>query len=329
MKILAIVSLGKGVGSGHYGRTIKLINHLKEKKSKILFILNKKEKFKKLDNNFKFDFENFKNEGSVLKKILDFDPDLIILDSYILSYSLNKKIYKINENIISIDDNLNKRHICKYYINYNFIDKNLKEKIFQKVYSKKKFIGPKYFFSSNLNLIGKKFKRGQVLIFLGSTNENKILEKVLSIFNNKKFNKLNFKIILGSYCKVNIKSLKIKNFKIYKTLPQKKYLNILSNSEFFITSGGVSVWEGLIFKKKMIVISTANNQLNNLKNLKEEKIINYVGKSKNFNHNKNKKKIFNFFSKRNSNIMLKDMNKFKIGKKFKELIFIIKKNYET
>ena len=329
MKILALISLGIGIGSGHFSRTLKLINQLKDKKNKVLFIFNKKEEFKNIDKNFKFDFTNFHNESLILNKISKFSPDLIILDSYIISYNLNKEIYKINKNIISIDDNLNKKHICKYYINYNFKDKKFKSKLNQKIYSKNNFIGPKYFFSDYSSLIQKKIKKKQILVFLGSTNENNILSKILPICQDKKLSNFKFKIISGQFNDKKFKNYEIKNLKIYKSLPQKKYLNLLSNSEFYITSGGVSAWEGLAFKKKMLVISTASNQLNNLRHLKENKLINYIGTSKNFNYKKNKKKIINFFFNKNSNLLIKNMNKFKVAQKFKHLVYVIKRNYEV
>jgi spore coat polysaccharide biosynthesis predicted glycosyltransferase SpsG len=328
MKILAIISLGIGVGSGHFSRTLKLINELKKRDNKVLFIFNKKEKFENLDKNFKFDFTNFRNKNIILDKISEFNPNLIILDSYIISYDLNKKIYELNKNIISIDDNLSKKHICKYYINYNFVDKKLKMKFSQKIHSKNNFIGPKYFFSDHFNSKNKKSKKNQVLIFLGSTNENNILGKILPIFRDKSFDNFEFKIISGRFNNKKLKNLGIKKLKIYRSLPQKEYLNLLSNSEFYVTSGGVSAWEGLVFKKKMLVISTANNQLNNLRHLKENKLINYIGASKNFNYKKNKKNIIDFFFKKTSNSLIRNMNKFKIAKKFKHMTNVIKRNYE-
>lgn len=328
MKILALISLGIGVGSGHLSRSLKLIDQLKGKNKKdVLFILNKKVYFK--DKNYQFDFANFKKENLILKKILRFKPNLIIIDSYILSYKLNKKIYNLNKNIISIDDNLKKKHICKYYINYNFLSKNLQKTIGKKVISENNFIGPKYFFSNNQNSGNFKNNKKKVLVFLGSTNEDNILRKVLPIFENKKFDNFNFKIISGKFNNKKFKKFKIKNYKVYKSLSQKKYLEILSKSEFYITSGGVSVWEGLAFKKKMLVISTANNQLKNLNHLKENKLINYIGSSKKFTYKKNIRKIDDFFFKNDLNLLIKNINKFKIAQKFKYFINMVRKNYET
>ena len=51
MKILAIISHGKKIGSGHFGRTLKFISKFDYKKNEILFILNKKYKFKRLKKN--------------------------------------------------------------------------------------------------------------------------------------------------------------------------------------------------------------------------------------------------------------------------------------
>lgn len=324
MKILAIVSLGEKIGSGHFGRTLKLIEEINEKKNKTLFILNKKHKINITKNHFNYYFTNFNSQKKIINLISKFNPTLIILDSYILPYSLKKKIYRINKNILVIDDNLEKKHICKYYVNYNLLNAKLSKKIKQNVKSKKNFIGPSYFFlkkSENKNI---KIKKKQVLIFLGSTNENNILEKTLSILKKKEFIKFSFKVILGNFSKTKTKNKtkKYNNFEFFKTMSHKKYLRTLAKSNYFISSGGVSVWEGLSLKKKLMVILTAKNQTNNVKNLKKSKIINYIGNAKNFEY-KNKQKLFyKYFFKNVQN----NLNKIKIGDKFKYLITELKKN---
>ena len=326
MKILAVISLGFGIGSGHLSRTLKLISQFKKKN--VLFIFNQKEKIRGLKKNFNIFSTNFENKKKILNKISNFKPDLIILDSYVISYDLNQEIYKLNKNIISIDDNLNKKHICKYYINYNFIDKKFKKRLSQNIDAKKKFIGPKYFFANHLNSIIKKPIKNNVLIFLGSTNENNILGKILPFFKDVRFYNFKFEIILGRFNDKKYKNLKIKNLKIYKSLPHEKYLTLLSKCDFFISSGGVSVWEGLSLKKKMLVISTADNQLNNLKHLKKNKLIKYVGSSKKFNVSY-KEKITNFFFNKSSDMLVKNIDKFEIAKKFKFMINVIKRDNEV
>ena len=286
MKILAIISHGKKIGSGHFGRALKFISKFNYKENEILFIFNKKYICKKLKKKYKFDYCNFSSQKLILKKISKFNPDLILIDSYILTYDLKKKIYRLNNNILVIDDNVNQKHICKYYLNYNFFDNALKRKLKQNIKSEKNFIGPKYFFFDNSSLKKVKKINNQVLIFLGSTNENSILEKTVSIIKNKIFRKLRFYIILGNFSKPKIKKSS-NNLKFFRTLSQKKYLGIMAKSKYFITSGGVSTWEGLSLKKNMLIVSTADNQVNNLNNLQRYKVINYVGKSKHFDFKSN------------------------------------------
>ena len=53
----------------------------------------------------------------------------------------------------------------------------------------------------------------------------------------------------------------------------------MAKSKYFITSGVCQLGRAQ-FKKNMLIISTADNQVNNLDNLQRYKVINYVGKSK-------------------------------------------------
>jgi hypothetical protein len=78
----------------------------------------------------------------------------------------------------------------------------------------------------------------------------------------------------------------------------------------------------------MLVISTADNQLNNLKHLKKNKLIKYVGSSKKFNVSY-KEKIANFFFNKSSDMLVKNIDKFEIAKKFKFMINVIKRDNEV
>lgn len=327
MNILAIISLGNKIGSGHYGRTLNLVERLKDKNSNILFLFNRKYNFKKDNIKTNFDFCNFNHKKSLISKISEFNPNLIILDSYILNYKTKKKIYEINKNVLTIDDNLNQKHICKYYLNYNIFDKRLKKKLRLNVKSKKNFLGPQFFLSGKYFHKKTKINSKQVLIFLGSTNEDGILEKTLDLLNDKIFHQFKFTVILSKFRKIKINK-GLLNFKFYKNMAQKNYLKLLSKSTYFITSGGVSSWDGLTLKKKLLVFATANNQLNSIKNLKKLKVLNYMGKSRNFNHKKNKVKLINYLIKSKSKIYTNNINKLNIGKKLKYLISYLKKNDE-
>ena len=69
MNIAVIVSAGKNIGSGHFGRTLNLVKFLNKKIDvKINFITNTKSNNKIIyENNFKSDIVNFRDNKRIFK----------------------------------------------------------------------------------------------------------------------------------------------------------------------------------------------------------------------------------------------------------------------
>jgi len=79
----------------------------------------------------------------------------------------------------------------------------------------------------------------------------------------------------------------------------RKVLKLIINSDLAIGSGGINLLERLFLGLPSIVITTADNQLNAVKNYNKNKKILYFGHSNNFEIQNNKTKIDNIFKDKN------------------------------
>ncbi len=320
MKLVSIVSSGKKVGSGHLGRTLKLVDYFKNQNKKLenIFITNnndaKSTLVKKKIKHYKIDF----GKGSkLLTKLEQIKPFFIIIDTYMLKDEIKKKIYENFKNILVIDDDLKNKHFCKYYLNYNLLKKEHLKKLKTKIVAEKYLIGHN-FFPGNLISSHKKNKN-RVIIFFGSTDSFKITEKTLEIISDKVFSNFKFFIIIGKHFKINKKKYSSDNFKFMSTMNGIKFGNLLKKSKYAIGAGGVSLMERISYKLINLVVITADNQLFGTNLLKEKKIIKYAGKANNINFKKYKKVLLNFFLSKNNKEIEDGLNKIKFKNGLKNI----------
>ena len=321
MNLVSIVSSGRNIGLGHLGRTIKLNQYFRYRKKKInsYFITNNNDAKEQI---IKFNFNHinidFRNDAKILDQLEKIRPKLIILDTYLLKNKIKRKIFKKYKEVLVIDDGYEKKHFCKYYLNYNFIDKKNLKKIKSKIKAKKYLIGYK-FFPTNIKRISHKKKRN-VLIFFGSTDKFKIMQKTLKIISNNIFKNFIFYIIIGKYIKIKTKKYPNKNFKFFKTLSNEKFQNLLSKMEFAVGAGGVSLLERIFYKITNLVITTAKNQYFGTNLLEKGEFINLAGKADKISYVRYKKELINFFFNPQKNIVIKKkLKKIRFNNGLKEI----------
>ena len=311
MTVLSLISSGKKNGSGHVGRTLPLINFIKKKwNKKKCTILSNSSDFKVQIEREKIGFEkvNFNNTRLLLKKIENLNPSFIILDSYELKYTLRKQLYKKYKNIFVIDDHPKRKQFCKYYLNYNFFSSVDLKKIKRKISAKKYLLGHKYFLS-NFQKKGIT-QKNNVLIFFGSTDNDKIMPKILKILKRRKFLKFKFYIIVGKYFIIDKKKFKKnKNFIFKETLSKSNYFDLLKKMQFAIGAGGVSMIERILFKIINLIFVTADNQKFGVKLANKKKLIRYAGNSSSIKLNKINEHLENFFYKKTHNKLKNNLKK--------------------
>lgn len=326
MNIVSIVSYDKNSGSGHLGRTIELSEFIKKKikKSRSTFITNSRDaKYKLSKKKIKHINLDFEREKQILKKLKQIKPHIIILDTYILTTNIKKKIYKKFKNILVIDDDFKKKHFCNFYLNYNFLDKENIKHLKSKIRAKKFLIGYSFF---PTNIITPRFKKkNKVLIFFGSTDQFNIMEKTLKIISDRKFRNFQFNIIIGKYFRINRNKYPNKNFKFLNTLEKSDFKKLLANTKYAIGAGGVSLMERILYKITNLVVITANNQTFGANLLKQKKIIKYVGKADKIKFLKYKSEINRFFfDKKNNEEINKKLKKIKFNNGLRKIYNQIK-----
>ena len=263
--------------SGHLVRCQRLAQ-IFQKKYEVIFLVNKFKgnfnfiikKFKKiyLDHNNEKNL-NSKNDSRKTIKILKRynGKKILFVDNYNLNFTWHKKVRKHVDKLVCINDYL-KKNYCDYLINETYYSENVSQKCLKK--NTKILSGPKYALIKKYK--AKKSKKNGIFVFLGSVDEKNITIKLLQIL--KKIINKNIYIVIGKKNKNRNKILKIQNKKFFKI---SKFTNLnlyLNKCDTAIVGGGSIVWETLYNKLNTIVILTAKNQLQNIKNLKKDKIVN-------------------------------------------------------
>ena len=342
MRIAFVFKYSKNIGGGHFWRCFNFAQKLKSTTNQIFFISNLKKSstyYKLLKKqNFQYLYLPQINDSQFLnnlKKIIKaYHIPYIICDIYNLKASTEKKILKLSRKLVIIDDRVNKSHSCDLLINNNFLENKTKKKIF--AINKK----PELAIGHNYNILGPKIKNpkktinkiNKIFVFFGSadfTNETLKILKIVKFFKNLKFN-----LVIGDLNKNYNKICKIaknfKNVKIYYALKNNDLIKLMVSSDLAIGAGGINLIERIYYNIPSIVISIANNQINNINFLKNKGAIIYLGKSEKVTENNIKlkimkiienKKAFNFLRKRIKRISLslRDNNKLikKLNKVFR------------
>lgn len=326
MKVLAIVSAGINTGSGHLFRTLSFINNLDIKTKNISLIIDTKN-FNSVLQKKKINFLNLQitEREKIIRFIIIKKPDLIILDSYKINYKFELNLKRNFNNTLLIDDNADRKHSVNFYLNLNWTSARLKEKIKKNITAKQFFLGPEYINNTILNQKITK-KKNDVLIFFGSTNQHNILKKTINVISKSKFDKYNFKIIIGKFEKINKKNLFKKNIKFFNYLSEKKFHKMLGKFTLAIGAGGVSLTDRLKHKIINLVIITANNQTNNVYQLKKLNLVDFAGLAKNISKKQLYLKINNFlYNYENQNYIYSNLKMIKFGTKNSNLLKILKK----
>lgn len=283
------------VGTGHLYRCINIANHLSKKfridKKNIIFICKTKNEFflsKKLLYPYKFTIQSISNsikENSIqeAKIIAKWNASLIILD----------RISKTNYNFFKIlKTKFNKAIIFE---DKSEIRKKFDLSINSLVYPKSNFkykntkIGFKYML---LPISSKKIvtlqKKNYIFLSFGGYDHNNLCTKVIKSLNKIK-RKLT--IFVPKTDKSKLKIIELKHKIIFYS--RSEYINFFKKCDIAIISGGLTLFDGIYLKKKIICIPQYRHQLINAARIKAKYPINILKKSKrNFNQ-----EIINLISK--------------------------------
>ena len=262
----------KNISFGHFFRSFEISKILKKLGYKVYFHINQNKFSKKFLKQKKFFL--FKD----LKQILSLK---------------DKKDYKIIVDLFKIERRFLKS-LKNFYSLIVFDDfqkiKNLKS---AKILNFNKYKSIKYFRILNIKKVRNANKNYLAINTGGSDlgrNHSKLIKKILK-------EKLNENIKIFFYVGPGIKKYKIykKNIKnIFFIRDNNLFNNKAFKSKFIVSSGGISMFEYLFFKKKIFAIPTGDYEKLNIKNLIKKKYLLKFNFLKSFEDNfKLSKKIKN------------------------------------
>lgn len=275
------------IGSGHIYRCLIIAKFLKTKLSldskQIVFIVKTKGKYSK--------------SLTILKR---HKFKIIKIKSTIKDYSIEeaKKFNKLKANMIIID---RLGRVKKNF--YNLIKDNFKKKIIiddssierrlfdlslnpliQNVPAfKGEKVGYNYSILDIFKKINSKVKKDDknLFLFFGGYDNKNLTQKVINSLEIIKI-KLNIYLPLAYKQAIKIKKKK-HNFIFFEP---EKYFNELNKSNIAIISGGITLFDSILNKKKIICIPQYKHQELNVKKILKTKAINYLSsKNKNFDVN--------------------------------------------
>ena len=258
-KDIVFLDFHSNSGLGHLNRCKYLIKYLNLRS--VIFISEKKIYGK-----------GIKSINKTFNKFLDINKErfnIAIVDSYNITFEQEKRIKKISNKVITIDDLARRNFCCDVLINYNpeINHHKYNSKITQNT---KLLLGINYNFILNFKKIKKKINNKiNVLVYFGTKNRSDFLKtKILDkLIKNKKY--INKVTILSQY-KFNHKHFNI-NFKYTKN--NNILLKEIKNSDVCILSSGIIIYEALSYKKIIFSQAISNNQLPHYRYLLKNKLI--------------------------------------------------------
>ena len=275
------------IGSGHVYRSLIIAKFLKKKLSlnskQIAFVVKIKGKFSKnlsILRKSKFQIIKIKStikdysieEGKELKKL---KANMIIID----------RLGKVRKNFYdSIKDSFKKKIIIDdSSIQRKLFDLSLNPLIQKVPIFQGAKIGYQYLILDIFKKTNPQFKKNNknIFLFFGGFDNKNLSQKVI---NSLELIKIKLNIFLPLAYKRVLKIKKNKhNFIFFR---QEKYFNELKKSNISIISGGITLFDSILYKKKIICIPQYKHQELNAKKIFKTGAINYLNsKNKNFDAN--------------------------------------------
>ncbi len=266
------------VGTGHLIRCLNLAKHLsiryKIKQKNIIFIC-------KTENEFYLSKELLAGKKFSLKKINYLIKDNSIEEAkFISKYPANllviDRVSDTNLNFYNLIKNIFKKKIIfedksKYR---NKFDLSINSLTFKKSFyqSKKEKIGFKYMLLPITSKKENPFNRkNNIFLSFGGYDHNNLCMKILKILPQIK---KDLQIFIPKVYKLNKFDKSIKhNLKIYK---KNEYLKYFKQCNIAIISGGLTLFEAIYLKKKIICVPQYRHQLINAKKMKKYYPINII-----------------------------------------------------
>ena len=274
MKVIFRCDSSFKIGHGHLIRCLNLAKRLDLETTFICRTLPENVNSKVLDYQFKL--VEISPSESDLELIKEYQPELLIADSYDLDINWERSVRNYCKKLVIIDD-LKRKHDCDAVIDQNFRSN------YDDIYDTKTlFLGPKYTLinKSFLNIKHNPVDPKRVIIFFGGSDPAGITLKLVELLSRSGQFEYNLDIIAGK------SNSNLGDLQKITDLNQSMRLHIdidympelMCKASVFVGAGGSTTWERAIIGLPSIVVSIADNQEEISRDLNEAGIIKYLGR---------------------------------------------------
>lgn len=276
-------NLGKKIGIGNYMRVSRLAAIL-EKKGHVctIFIDKHLKNFNFVKNQkikFLYNNQNYISEENDANTFISqtHSPGVVILDDYRFQRTWQKKVRFYHKKLVVIDDFLNRSHACDVLVNSkpNFLNKKFEDSFKKKNKNIKLLLGPKYCIIDKKISKSKKPKKKFIITFYnGGSGDLLSIYNILKKLNNSKSVDLgifHYNVVIGSFSKNKNKIFSLKKkFRNIEIINSKNNIyEKINNTNLFIGSAGISIFETALYKIPTILFKVSKNQEVDLNSLEK------------------------------------------------------------
>lgn len=268
MKLYVYTTFNPNVGIGHFHRCVSFSKFGLKKKyfSKVyLFLDNNSIKTTKSYKNITilYNIDNLLTKSSKDKK------NVLLIDNYNLKESDYKFFYD-RFNTIILDDLLDRKIFCNFYINYKNINwksnSNLKKINMYLNYESKKLLGQKFYILRENSFKTYNFKKTfNIMFYSGGKGVEKEFIKTIHFFQKNKHYINNYKLfVIKSFF---LKKQVITDRNVFYIYGGEKFDQFLSNTNLFLGTSSNLIYENNHLSIPSVFYSAGKNQKNNIEDL--------------------------------------------------------------
>ncbi len=288
MKITIITEGSSKIGFGHVTRCLSIYQAFKEKGCSVKFIVNGDSTIRSLLDDTEYEIFNWLNDTSKLFESLN-RTDIVIIDSYLASEELYKRISESVSLSVYIDDNLRINYPKGIVVNGSI---NAEKLNYPHLEELEYLLGSHYiplrhpFWDLGLKKINPSINN--VMVTFGGDDLRNLTPQILETLTTH-FPNLKKRVIIGKgFRNVSvIEKLKDGQTELIYYPDAEEMVSVMFESDIAISAAGQTLYELARVGLPTIAIGVAHNQIHNLENWGEAGFVEVAGfwDDENINHN--------------------------------------------
>ncbi|MEH7445205.1 bifunctional UDP-2,4-diacetamido-2,4,6-trideoxy-beta-L-altropyranose hydrolase/GNAT family N-acetyltransferase [Bacillus sp. JJ1122] len=270
-KILIITEGSMSIGFGHIVRCCAIANEAIKRDCNVAFLANADFEAAKLINKYDNVIMDWLKLETLVESVIDFNPDIVIIDSYLASKYHYQKVSELVSSLVIIDDNNDFRYSKGHVVNPSLYGGILNYPDHSQIsygIGHEHVILREIFNEISNRIINDDIK--DILITFGGTDILNFTPNAIYTVREI-FPQANIHVVTNKSKFSNIHQVYL-----YKNLNGEQMYNLMNKCDIAISAAGQTIYELIATRTPFICIQVADNQSNNLKSLKENKLANII-----------------------------------------------------